>query len=112
MIEEVTSKQIGRDHGWMKTKQDKKNREESRQKEAGVKVACKRHRRQEGIQEVKPRNKREISQGQPRIIRVGKEKQPHTYRKKRTRTTSAPHSEIKMKVEGKGDSNQTKQGAS
>ena len=47
---------------------EKKNREESRQKEAGMKVACKEHRRQEGIQEGKTKrqkaNKSEINKGQ------------------------------------------------
>ena len=45
-------------------KQKTKNREENRQKDAGVKVACKGHRLQEGIQEGKPRNRSEINIGQ------------------------------------------------
>ena len=43
----------------------------------GVKVACKGHCLQEGIQEGKPRNKSEINKGQPHIIRVGQERQPY-----------------------------------
>ena len=39
------------------------SREESRQKKVGVKVGCKGHHHQEGIQEGKPRNKSEINQG-------------------------------------------------
>ena len=59
-IEEVTPKQTGNEHGRSeKSKTKQTNREESGHKEAGVKVACNGHRRQEGIQEGKPRNKRQ-----------------------------------------------------
>ena len=50
--EGVTPKQIGNEHGRKKPNKIRQtSREESRQKGAGVKVACKGHRRQEGIQE-------------------------------------------------------------
>ena len=39
--------------GQTRSEKKKKNREESRQKEAGVEVACRGHHRQEGIQEGK-----------------------------------------------------------
>ena len=86
-----------------KTKQNKirqTNREESRQKEAGVEVACRGHHSQEGIQEGKTKKQKRNKPGQPHIIRVGQEGQPYTYiriqeDKARTRTTSAPHSGIK-----------------
>ena len=42
-IEEVTPKQTRNEHGRRKNKTKQTNREESRQKEAGVKVACKRY---------------------------------------------------------------------
>ena len=38
-----------------------------------MKVACKGHCRQEEIQEGKPRNESEISNGHPDIIRVGQD---------------------------------------
>ena len=49
-----------------------------------MKVACKGHHRQEGFQEGKPRNKSEINQGQPHIIRVGQERQPYNKQCKTT----------------------------
>ena len=53
-------------------------KKERRQKEADVKLACKEHRRQEGIAEGENKkqktNKSEINKGQPHIIRVGQEK--------------------------------------
>ena len=72
-IEGVTPKQTGNEHG--RRKQYKTNIEESRQKEADGKVACKGHRRQEGTQKRKPRNKSEINkEEQKHIIRVGQDK--------------------------------------
>ena len=65
-----------------KTKQKKTNREEIRRKEAGVKVACKGHHRQEGIQEVKTKKQNRNKPGQPHIIRVGQERQPYKQCKK------------------------------
>ena len=45
-------------------KQNKTNKQGRKPtKEAGVKVVCKGHRRQEGIQEVKPRSKRQTKTG-------------------------------------------------
>ena len=47
-------------------------KQESRQKKAGVKVAC-RHRRQEEIREGTPRSESETNKGQPHTIQKGKE---------------------------------------
>ena len=90
-----------------------------------MKVACKEHRRQEGTQKRKPRNKRQINRNKQRIttyiyiIGGGKSSsagygrkaaieavQDNPVRKTTTRTTNAPHSE--KKGEGNGDSNQIK----
>ena len=122
MIEEVTPKQIGDEQGGRK-KQNKTrqtNREESRQKEAGVEIACKGHYRQEGIRREKPRNKSKRNKpGQPHIIRVGRARKATIYIYKECKTTqigrkgkdkdneecATQRNKIK---EEKGDSNQIK----
>ena len=77
-IEEVTPKQIGDEHGRKKQNKIRQtNREESRQKQAGVKLACKGHNCQEGIQEGKTKKLKRTKPGQPHIIRVGQERQPN-----------------------------------
>ena len=79
-IEEVTPKQIGDEHGRKKQNKIRQtNREENRQKETGVKVACKGHHRQEGIQKGKTKKQKQDKPGQPHIIHVGQERQPYTY---------------------------------
>ena len=73
-IEEITPKQIGNEHGRKKQNKIRQtNREESRQKEVGVKVACKGHHSQEGIQKGKTKKQMRNKPEQPHVIRAGQE---------------------------------------
>ena len=115
-IEEVTPKPTGNEHGRRKTKQNK---------QTGKKQTAGRGRRESSLQRTsspgrgsgwktkkQKRNKQGTTTNNTRRARKAtiKAVQDNPDRKTRTRTTSAPHSEIKMKEERKGDSNKIEQG--
>ena len=80
-----------------------------------MKVACKGHHRQEGIQEGKTKKQKRNKPGQPHIIRVGQERQPYKQckttqigRQGKDEDNACAIQRHKMKGEGKEDNNQMK----